>query len=145
MATLTLSDISEQIRDIDFGMLSTRTTGGAFASRPMSNNREVEYDGDSFFFSYDSARTISDIEGEAQVGLTFTGSKGLLGKPPVFIAVEGAAELIRDKEAFQEHWTKDLERWFEDGVDTPGLILIKVHADRIHYWDGEDEGEIVPE
>ena len=61
---------------------------------------------------------------------------------PFFVAVEGAAELIRDKSQFEQHWTSDLDRWFKDGVDTPGLILIKVHAQRIHYWDGEDEGEV---
>jgi general stress protein 26 len=27
-------------------------------------------------------------------------------------------------------------------VDTPGLVMIKVRAERAHYWDGEDEGEI---
>ena len=52
-------------------------------------------------------------------------------------------ELIRDKAEFEAHWTKGLERWFQDGVDTPGLVLIKVHANRIHYWDGENEGEVV--
>ena len=54
-------------------------------------------------------------------------------------------ELIRDKGAFAEHWSKDLDHWFEQGVDTPGLILIKVHAKRAHYWDGEDEGEVLVE
>lgn len=143
MADLTLKDLSEKMRGIDFTMLTTRTENGAMASRPMSNNGEVEYSGDSFFFSFDSARTIADIERDANVGMTLTGSKGLLGKPPIFIAVEGRGALIRDKAVFQEHWVADLERWFEQGVDTPGLILIKVHANRIHYWDGEDEGEIV--
>lgn len=38
--------------------------------------------------------------------------------------------------------TTDLDRWFEQGVDTPGLVLIRVAAARIHYWDGEDEGEL---
>lgn len=41
-----------------------------------------------------------------------------------------------------QHWVKDLERWFEQGVDTPGLVLIHVRAIRVHYWDGEDQGEI---
>jgi general stress protein 26 len=142
MAKLTLPDVSEKMRDIDFAMLSTRTEGGAIAARPMSNNRDVEFDGDVFFFTYEQARTVGDIERDPKVGLSFTGSKGLLGKPPTFIAIEGMAELIRDKAEFEAHWTSDLDYWFKQGVDTPGVVLIKVHAERIHYWDGEDEGEV---
>lgn len=142
MSHMTLSDLSKKMSDIDFAMLSTRAEGGEIAGRPMSNNGNVEYRGDSHFFTWEESRTVQDIKRDPKVGLSFAGSKGLLGKPPIFIAVEGLAELIRDKATFQEHWTKDLERWFKDGVDTPGLVLIKVHATRIHYWDGEDEGEV---
>jgi general stress protein 26 len=142
MADLTLEDLSEKMGKIDFGMLSTRREGGAVASRPMSNNGKVDGRGDSFFFTYEGARTVSDIEGDAQVGLTFTSAAGLLGGPPLFIAVEGNAELIRDKAQFVSHWTRDLDRWFEQGVDTPGLVMIRVHANRIHYWNGSDEGEV---
>ncbi len=60
----------------------------------------------------------------------------------IYVAVEGSAELIRDKAAFKQHWTSDLDRWFDKGVDTPGIVLIKVKARRITYWDGEDEGEV---
>ena len=142
MSQMTLSELSEKMRDIDFAMLSTRAEGGQIAARPMSNNREVAYDGDSYFFSYENTHTIDDIKRDPQVGLSFAGAKGWLGKPPNFIAVEGKAELIRDKAAFEKHWTKDLDIWFEQGIDTPGIVLIKVHASRIHYWDGEDQGEI---
>jgi general stress protein 26 len=138
-----LDEIADKLRDIDFAMLMTRTESGEIAGRPMSNNRDVEYDGDSFFFTSEETQTVVDIERDRSVALSYTGSTGLLGKPPVFIAVQGEAELIRDKKAFAAHWAKDLERWFEDGVDTPGLVLIKVHANRIHYWDGESEGEVV--
>ena len=140
--TKTLSDIAETMRDIDFTMLSTKTTDGGIASRPMSNNRDVDYDGDSWFFSMDDTLTVSDVLHDPNVGMTLHGNKGLLGKPPMFIAAEGKAEIIRDKAVFEQHWVKDLERWFKDGVDTPGLVLIKVHADRVHYWDGEDQGEV---
>ncbi|MES2337005.1 MAG: pyridoxamine 5'-phosphate oxidase family protein [Pseudomonadota bacterium] len=140
--TKTLSDIAEIMRDVDFTMLSTKTADGGIAARPMSNNRDVDYDGDSWFFSMDDTLTVSDIGRDPNVGLTLHGNKGLLGKPPIFIAAEGKADIIRDKAIFEEHWVKDLDRWFKDGVDTPGLVLIRVKADRVHYWDGEDQGEV---
>lgn len=142
MASMTLPELSKKIADIDFCMLETRAETGDIAARPMSNNGDVEYTGDSHFFTWEKSRTVDDIKRTPKVGLSLVGKGGLLGKPPMFIAVQGDAELIRDKAAFQEHWNPDLERWFEQGVDTPGMVLIKVHANRIHYWDGEDDGEI---
>lgn len=141
----TLADLAEQMRDIDFAMLSTRTEGGAIASRPMSNNRQVTFAGDSYFFSLDDTRTVSDIARDPQVGLGYQGKAGMLGMRPFFVAMEGRAELIREKARFEEHWNPDLDRWFEQGVDTPGLLLIKVAAERLHYWDGEEEGELTPD
>ncbi len=142
MPDKSLADIAEKMKDIDFTMLSTRAEGGEIDARPMSNNRYVDYDGDSWFFACDDTRTVTDIQRDPQVGLSLQGKGGLLGKPPIFIAIEGKAELIRDKAAFAEHWVKDMEIWFEQGVDTPGLVLIKVVAERIHYWDGKDQGEV---
>ena len=145
MAERTLAEISEKMRDIDFCMLSTRTSGGAVAARPMSNNREVDYDGDSWCFTCDHTRTVADIAAEPNVGLSFQGKAGIIGQRPFFLAIEGRAELIRDKGQFAAHWTKGLDMWFEQGIDTPGLVLIKVRGARAHYWDGMDEGEMVLE
>jgi general stress protein 26 len=142
MADLSLTDISEKLRDIDFAVLSTRTDGGAVAGRPMSNNRQVDYDGDSFFFTCEDARTVGDIRRDPNVGLTYQSKSGMLGTKPFFITVEGRAELIQDRAIFAEHWTKDLDAWFKQGIDTRGLTLIKVVAERLHYWDGYDSGEI---
>jgi len=140
--TRTLQDLAKAMRDIDFAMLTTRAEDGSKAARPMSNNGEVEFDGDSYYFTWEDSRMVREMAGDPQVGLTFQGAKGLLGKPPLFVSVEGQAEVIRDKGSFAEHWTSGLDRWFEDGVDTAGIVMVKVHATRIHYWDGEDEGEV---
>lgn len=142
MSTMTKQELSKAIAKIDFAMFTTRTENGELASRPMSNNGEVEWSGDSFYFSWDSARTIADIGRDAKVALAFQGGAHLLGKPPLFISIEGHASLIRDKARFEDHWHKELDRWFPDGVDTGGLILIQVHASRAHYWDGEVNNEI---
>ena len=143
--TKTLAHISEAMKDIDFCTLATVTDGGAIGARPMSNNREVDYDGDSWFFTYADTRMVSDIEANPQVGVTYVGSaglKGLFGAPGAFIHVEGKGSIIRDKARFAEHWDKSLDRWFPQGPDTPGTTLIQVSATRIHYWDGEEEGEV---
>lgn len=143
MSSKTLSDISADMRHLDFSMLMTHTEGGAIAGRPMSNNQDVDYSGDSFFFCFESARTVRDIERNPKVTLAYSGAKGFLINRPYFVNVEGVATLIRDKAAFAEHWTKDLDTYFgEKGIDTPGLLIIKVSATRIHYWDGEEEGEV---
>jgi general stress protein 26 len=142
MSDLGLPEISEKMRDIDFAILSTRTEGGAVAGRPMSNNRQVEFDGDAYFFTCGDTRTVADIERDPQVGLAYQGKSGMLGVKPFFITVEGDGELIRDKARFAEHWTKDLDAWFKQGAETPGLTMIKVRAKRLHYWDGYDEGEL---
>jgi general stress protein 26 len=143
MADKSLAELAEKMKDIDFAVLSTRTRSGAIAARPMSNNRQVDYDGDSYFFTCDETGTVADIEGDPQVGLAYQAKSGILGVRPFFLTIEGRAELVRDKARFAEHWTKDLDRWFKQGIDTPGLTLIRVAARRLHYWDGYDEGELV--
>lgn len=143
--TKTLAEISRAMQAIDFCMLVSRASDGSLAGRPMSNNQQVEYGGTGWFFTDDSTRMVDDIAADPCVGLTYQGSaglKGLVGAPSLFVHVEGEAKLVRDRAAFREHWTPDLDRWFSEGVDTPGLVLLEVTAKRIHYWDGEDEGEV---
>lgn len=142
MADMTLEDLAAKMGKIDFAMLVTKAEDGTLASRPMSNNGEVDASGDSYYFTWDESRMAADIRRDHRIGLTFQGSAGLLGKPPLFVSVEADAELVPDRAAFKAHWSRDLDRWFQDGIDTPGVVMIRAHATRIHYWDGSDEGEV---
>lgn len=141
MSRKTLADIAKEMAGIDIAILSTHTENGEIANRPMSNNGDVAYDGTSYYFSYEQARVVSDIQRNPKVALGFSTEAGLFSKG-VYVAVEGAAELIRDKAAFKQHWTSDLDKWFDKGMETPGLVLIKVKAKRATYWNGRDEGEV---
>ena len=136
MSSKSLSDLAKKMREIDIAMLSTHAENGAIAGRPMSNNGEVDYDGDSYYFTWENSRIVADIERDPTVSLTFQGSKAFS------VAVEGKAKLLRDKNSFKEHWTSDLDEWFKDGIDTKGVVMINVHATRVHYWDGEEDGEV---
>jgi len=136
MADKTLADLSKQMGKIDIAMLSTHTSGGEIAGRPMSNNGQVEYDGTSYYFTYEDANTVGEIEADPKVSLAFMGADGFS------VAVEGNAKLSRDRADMQEHWSPDLDKWFKDGIDTLDIVMIQVDATRVHYWDGGDEGEV---
>ena len=136
-----IEEISERMAGIDIAILSTHTQGGQIANRPMSNNSDVRYDGTSYYFTFEQARTVSDIQANPKVALGFASAGGIFSDA-IYIAVEGIAELVRDKAVFRNHWTSDLDRWFEKGIETPGIVLIKVKAARVTFWDGEEEGEV---
>jgi len=136
-----IEEISKRMAGIDIAILSTHTENGQIANRPMSNNGDVGFDGTSYYFTFEQSRTVADIQANSKVALGFTGEGGIFSDA-IYVAVEGDAELIRDKAAFKTHWTSDLDRWFEQGVDTPNIVLIKVKASRITYWDGEHEGTV---
>jgi general stress protein 26 len=131
-----LADLAQSMRGIAVATLSTHSESGQIAGRPMSNNGEVDYDGTSYYFTYDQSRTVSDINRNPTVALALQGEKLFS------LAIEGQAELVRDKSQMQERWAPYLDRYFRDGLDTDGIVMIKVKATRVHYWDGEVDGEV---
>lgn len=136
-----LSRIAEAMRDIDFVMLNTHTKDGQIGARPMSNNRQVDYDGDSYYFTWEDCLMVDDIKRDPKVGLSLQGPQRANGAPGMFISIEGKAEIVRDKTQFAQHWVDELERWFRDGIDTPGMVMLHVQASRAAYWDGEEEAD----
>ncbi|MDO5627235.1 MAG: pyridoxamine 5'-phosphate oxidase family protein [Mobilicoccus sp.] len=134
---LTLKQLAAKMREIDFCMLGTHAPYGKLAARPMSNNKDVEYDGTSRFFTWHDSQMVLDIGRTSHVMLNFSGDKGL------FVCVQGEASVTTAKDAMREHWVDDLEQWFEDGIETDGICMITVDASTISYWSFEDgDGEI---
>ncbi len=140
MSRLTLKEVSCAMRRIDICMLTTRESSGRLHARPMSNNSEVEYDGDSYFFTYDDKPVAREIEADPSVNL------GLVHRPllckSLYLSIEGRASLVRDRAEMKKRWHKHLNMWFKQGLDTPGLVMIRVKAEKITYWHGYQEGEI---
>ncbi len=136
MATLTLTGIARHMRKLDICMMNTQSPRGVINSRPMSNNGDVTYKGDSYFFSYEGSQKIKDIVANPQVSLNFEGENGL------YITIMGKAKLIRNKPQLETHWLDDLKQWFRQGLDTPGIVLIHVKGSRLKYWQKNKVGEI---
>jgi general stress protein 26 len=124
-----LKKVAMLMSKIDFCMMQTFREGGVDC-RPMSNNSEVEYDGDSWFFSYSDTDKIAELEQDNRVHLTFTDPSG-----PSFIAVWGTGAVIEDVDLKKELWQKQLEKWFGDkGPEDKEVTLIKVTANKIRTW-----------
>ncbi len=136
MTTLSLATLAKQMKQLDICMMTTNTKRGSMNSRPMSNNRDVTYKGDSYFFTYEKTSKVRELEVNPAVCLNFE------GKDDMYISVAGKAKLIRDKEMFQEHWQDSLNQWFPEGPDTKGIVLIHVKGGSLKYWQREKEGSI---
>ena len=133
-----LTSVTQLLKKLDICMLTTRAHDGALHGRPMSNNGEVEYDGDSWFFSFSDSRKVREIDADPRTELAFIDTPN-----GTWVNVEGEATVVRgDLERKRELWQDDLRHWFADGPDDPNVVLIKVSARHIDAWCGEDESSL---
>jgi general stress protein 26 len=120
--------VADAMARIDFCMMQTVGEHGV-NTRPMSNNGEVAYDGDNWFFARSTSNKIAEISNDDRVHLTFSDTEG-----PSFISVWGSGTIVDDMDLKKKFWHKSLEQWFENGPEDPEVSLIKVSADRIQTW-----------
>ena len=125
-----VAKIAALIKEIDFGMLTTVDAEGRLHSRPMSTNKEVEFDGDVWFFTYASTPKVYEIEKRPYVNVAFSDPKG-----QTYVSLSGRAELVRDRAKLKELWKPELKAWFPKGLDEPDIALLKINADQGEYWD----------
>ena len=128
--TEAVKKIAELIKDIDFGMLTSVDSDGTLHSRPMSCNREVEFDGTVWFFTSTKTHKVEEITRRPQVNVSFADPKR-----QTYVSLTGTAELVQDKAKIKELWQPELKAWFPQGVDEPDIALIKINAESAEYWD----------
>ena len=139
MAERSLRQIAEKLKATDIAMFVTKTgEDGKIAARPMSNNGDVSgADGATYHFTTDDGRIDDDLRRSPQCGAIYASGD-------FYCAIQGQGRLIRDQAEQAKHWKDTLNKWFDNGLDTEGLILIELKPDRIAWWDGRDEGELTP-
>ena len=126
-----LAKLHEIVKAVDICMLTTVDERGDLHSRPMSNNRDVEFDGDLWFFTYGSSHKVDEVGRVPKVNASFADIDNQL-----YASLTGQAEVVRDRAKIEELWKPELRAWFPEGVDTPDIALLKVTVGRAEYWDG---------
>jgi general stress protein 26 len=120
--------LKELVKDARIGMFTTMTTDGKHVSRPMAL-QDVEFDGDLWFFTYSDSDLVAQIRANPQVNVSFSDAK-----QHAWTSVSGSAAQTDDRAKAEELWNPMLKAWFPDGLETPKLTLVKVHADSAEYW-----------
>jgi general stress protein 26 len=135
--TSELKKVAELMRELDFCMFTTTTADNGMYARPMSNNREVEFDGDIWFFSGADTRKVDELARDPRVHLSYADPQRFC-----FISVDGVTKIVTDTDKKRELWHKDLERWFANGPEDDNVVLLKVRPSIIAYWTGDGDGQV---
>jgi general stress protein 26 len=124
-----LRKLNELIKNARICMFTTMTPEGRHVARPMGL-QEVEFDGDLWFLTEQSSPKVAEFQQHPQVNISISDQKH-----NAWVSVSGTAELLHDRAKIEELWSPFYKAYFPQGLDTPGLALIKVHADTAEYWD----------
>ena len=120
--------MKELAEDIRVCFFTTHLDEAPLQTRPMTA-REVDEEGNIWFFSDEASNKNFEIEDDARVQLFF-------GHPSKteFLTVYGHAMVNRDRKKIEDLWHPMAKAWFTD-KDDPTLTLIMVSPDHAYYWD----------
>jgi general stress protein 26 len=120
-----IETLRELIKDIDTAMLTTVTEEG-LVSRPMKT-QEVEFDGDLWFFTKKETNKYDEILHDQDVNVAYAGKS--------YVSVRGKAEIVEDLDKKKELWSKAYEEIMQTSYDDPIVVLIKIKAEAVEYWE----------
>lgn len=124
-----IKKIAEFIRDIDFTMMTTIDEEGELQSRPMSTQKTA-FDGVVYFFTFEDTDKIKHIRKNPRVNLAYSAPDR-----QIYLSLKGRGEESKDRRKMEELWSPELKAWFPDGLETPGITLLKVRVEAAEYWD----------
>jgi general stress protein 26 len=130
-----IPQIASLINQIDICLFATRGDDGQLHSRPMSNNGQVEWDGQSWFFAPTDGRLVTELRTDPAAVAAYRAEEGF-----AFVSVSGRATIETDPELKKRYWLDDLERWFPNGPADPNVALIRLDAEEAQWWTEDGDG-----
>ena len=131
-----IPQIASLINQIDICLFATRGDDGQLHSRPMSNNGQVEWDGQSWFFAPTDGRLVTELRTDPAAVAAYRAEEGF-----AFVSVSGRATIETDPELKERYWLDDLERWFPNGPADPNVALIRLDAEEAQWWTEDGDGK----
>jgi general stress protein 26 len=132
-----MKKIGELIRDVRICMMTTTAADGSFDSRPMAT-QDTEFDGTVWFLTRHESLKISELEGDAHVGLIYADPAH-----SNYLTAKGTATVSRDQAKIHELWNPMFKAWFPEGEDDPQIAVIQVNVYEAQYWEASSSKLVV--
>jgi general stress protein 26 len=121
--------LQEIAREIEIAMITTVTPEGALHSRPMIT-RDFDDGGEIWFFTTNDSGMAHDLEAEHAVNVTYADPRKRR-----YVSITGNATLSRDAHKAETLWDDALKTYFPNGLEEPGLALLRVQIEIADYWE----------
>jgi general stress protein 26 len=125
-----IDTLNRLISKIKIAMLTTVDADGNLHSRPM-DTQQRDFDGDVWFFARATSEKVREIEQNPSVNVAYSDGNN-------FVSLAGKARIVTDVAKKKALWKDDLHVWFDNGPESPDVVLIHVDAISAQYWDGPD-------
>jgi len=123
-----IEKVRDLVKGIKVAMFTTEDIDGDFHSRPMMT-QEADFDGDIWFFAFRDSPKVEEIEHNPSVNVAYMGDNS-------FVSIAGRVEVVNDVQKKKELWHEPLRIWFEDGPESPDVVLLRIRSQSAQYWEG---------
>lgn len=121
----------EMIKDIRFGMLTTRHSDGHLNSRPVTTqNSRLDEDSSLWFFLSRDGEPLAELTADPVVNVAYADPQA-----DCYVSISGTSALVEDLAKKHQLWSKMAQAWFPEGPTDPNLALVQVRIFNAHYWD----------
>jgi general stress protein 26 len=127
-----VAELAGKIKPIHFGMFTTVDQHGHLTSQPMTN-QDVDADGGLWFFTSTATDLWENIAHNPKVNVSFAEPADNM-----YVSVSGTAERVVDRARIGQLWDPALAAWFPNGADDPHVVLVRVAARTVHFWDSKE-------
>ena len=130
-----IPQIAALINEIDICLFTTRGERGELHSRPMSNNGQVEWDGQSWFFAPADGRLVAELRADPAAVAAYRAEQGY-----TFVSVSGRATIETDEGSRSATGSTSSSAGSRTDRPIPNVTLIRLDAEHADWWTEDGDG-----